>query len=216
MQIFALICRACRAGGCRAIFLHAGQMVFLCVFAAGCGGAVPWGEERRLLPVWPMPAQPPAVPAGTLLSHQTWLVGSGSSHGAGPQSVRFQALGKGFEDRCVPEEGDRWCVHPGGGSCNIPCPKSHVPRPAGSNQDRAQAAVTIWPCAWLGRRPHLGASSPAPRALEMQVPTGPTRDSQLSQPTPDHDLGGGRGVKMTFSTTHSFRMNCKHTFKRER
>lgn len=60
------------------IFLHAGQMVFSCVFAAGRGGAVPWGEEQRLLPVWPTPVQPPAVPAGTLLSLQTWLVGSGS------------------------------------------------------------------------------------------------------------------------------------------
>lgn len=31
-----------------------------------------------------------------------------------PEPIRFQALGKGFEDWRVPEEGDRWCAHPGG------------------------------------------------------------------------------------------------------
>lgn len=80
--------------------------IFWCLFAMGSGCRVLWGEEWRPLPVRP------ALQAGACPAHQPCLF-AGSSHRAGLESVRSQALGKGFEEQCVPEKGNRWSVHPG-------------------------------------------------------------------------------------------------------
>lgn len=49
---------------------------------------------------------------GARPSHQPCLF-AGSSHRAGLASLRSQAPGKGFEEQCVPEEGNQWSAHPG-------------------------------------------------------------------------------------------------------
>lgn len=109
LKIFASICRTCRVGGCWVIFLHRGQIQFprdrlpweAAAQFSGARSGICWHSRQRC-----------RLRAGC--PTETWLSGSGSSRGAGPESVHFQALGKGFEDRRVPEEGDRWYVHPGG------------------------------------------------------------------------------------------------------
>lgn len=144
LQIFASICRTCRVGGCRVIFLHRGQIQFprdrlpweAAAQFSGARSGICWHSRQRCR-------------LGAGCPTETRLSGSGSSRGAGPESVHFQALGKGFEGRRVPEEGDRWYVHPGGAAVTpvsqIPCPMPCrlQPRPLpGSSYNPATCLVT--------------------------------------------------------------------------